>query len=220
MICTARMASAGLNGRIDTTMGPANGPDGRAGDVGAVHRHPHIALDVADRQVVRHQRFLERERAAEHEGDEIVAPMRHDIGRLLHHLAVTPDPVARHVGADIEIDPERGNAGVADVGHADDRTRFGIELAEPVKRRRELFRQDREIALDEAVGDAGRGRRHAGAAGQPRLQARQHLRFAVDCPALSSPDRQSPTALHASTGGAAEFYHARPRYAPTAFPEG
>ncbi len=26
MICTARMASAGLNGRIDTTIGPANGP--------------------------------------------------------------------------------------------------------------------------------------------------------------------------------------------------
>ena len=28
MICTARIASLGLNGRIDTTIGPANGPDG------------------------------------------------------------------------------------------------------------------------------------------------------------------------------------------------
>src|SRR5258708_38038502 len=26
--CTARIASAGLNGRIDTTIGPWNGPDG------------------------------------------------------------------------------------------------------------------------------------------------------------------------------------------------
>ena len=90
--------------------------------------------------------------------------MRHDVGRLLDHLAVAPDAVARQVGADVEVDPERGNAGIAGIGHADDRTGLRIELAEPVKRRRELFRQDREIALDEAVGDAGGGRGHAGAA--------------------------------------------------------
>ena len=94
-----------------------------------------------------------------HEGDEIVAPVRHDVGRLLHHFAVAPDAIARQVGADVEIDAERGNAGIADIGHADDRARLWIELAEPVKRGRELLGQDREIALDETVGDAGRGGR-------------------------------------------------------------
>jgi len=92
--------------------------------------------------------------------------MRQDVGRLVGHLAVAPDAVARQVGADIEIEPERGDAGIADIGHADDRARFRIELAEAVKRGRELFRQDRQIALDEAVGDTSRGGRHAGAAGE------------------------------------------------------
>jgi hypothetical protein len=105
--------------------------------------------------------------------------MRHDIGRLLHHLTVAPDAVARQVGADVEIDAERGDLRIADVGHADDRTRLWVELAKSVKRRRELFGQDREIALDETVGDAGRGGGHAGAAGQARLQARKHLRLTV-----------------------------------------
>ena len=54
-------------------------------------------------------------------------------------------------------------------------TRFGIELAEPVKRGRELFRQDREIALDKTVGDAGGGGGHAGAVGEPRLPARKQV---------------------------------------------
>ena len=71
----ARIASAGLNGRIDTTIGPANGPAG-AGDVGAVHRHVALALDVADRHAVLQQRLLEGERAADDEGDQIVAPVR------------------------------------------------------------------------------------------------------------------------------------------------
>jgi hypothetical protein len=51
----------------------------------------------------------------------------------------------------------------------------GIELAETVKRRRQFLRQDREIALNETVGDAGRGARHAGAAGEPCLPARKQI---------------------------------------------
>jgi hypothetical protein len=99
--------------------------------------------------------------------------MRHDVGRLLHHFAVAPDPIARQVGADVEVEAERGNAGIADIGHADDRARLGIELAEPVKRRGELLRQDGEIALDVSIGDAGRGRGDAGPAGMPGRDARR-----------------------------------------------
>ena len=101
--------------------------------------------------------------------------MRHDVGRLVDHLAVAPDAIARHVGANVEIETERGNSGVADVGHADDRTRLGIELAETVKRRRKLLRQDREIALDKTVGDAGGGPAMPAAAGEPRLPARKQI---------------------------------------------
>jgi hypothetical protein len=105
--------------------------------------------------------------------------MRHDIGRLLDHLAVAPNAITRQVGTDIEVDPERGNVGISDIGHADDGTRLWVELAKPVKRCRELLRQDRKIALHEAVGDAGGGRRHAGTTCQPRLQAREYLPLAV-----------------------------------------
>src|SRR5947209_7464466 len=91
--------------------------------------------------------------------------MRHDVGRLLHHLAVAPDTVARQVGTHVEINAERWDAGIADIGHADDRARLWIELAKSVKRGRELLGKDREIALHETVGDARGARSHAGAAG-------------------------------------------------------
>jgi len=42
-----------------------------------------------------------------------------------------------------------------------------------VKRRPPASPQDRQIALDEAVGDTGRGGGHAGPARQARLQARK-----------------------------------------------
>ena len=128
---------------------------------------------MTDRQTFLQQRLLERERAAEHEGDEIVAPVRHDVGRLLHDLSITPHAIAWQVGADVEVDAEGGNAGIADVGHTDDRARFGIELAEAMKGAGEFFRQDCKIALHEAVGDARRVMGHTGPAGVPRRDARR-----------------------------------------------
>ena len=74
VICTARMASAGFIGRIDTTSGPWNGPAGVGFDRCAVHRHRAIAGHVAQFDAVVDQRLLERERAADGEGDQIVAP--------------------------------------------------------------------------------------------------------------------------------------------------
>src|SRR5262249_62202228 len=121
-----------------------------------------------------HQRFLEGVGAAEHESDEIVAPMRRDVSRLLHHLAVAPDAIARHVGADVEIRPERWNAEIADIGNADNRARLWIELAEAMKGGSVFFRQDREIALHKAIGDAGGGRGHAPPAIAKRLQRRPY----------------------------------------------
>ena len=75
MICTARIASAGFIGRIDTTIGPANGPAGAQAMLVRYIGTRTLQLDVTDRQIVGQQRFFERERAADHEGDQIVAPM-------------------------------------------------------------------------------------------------------------------------------------------------
>src|SRR5262245_26502115 len=71
--------------------------------------------------------------AAEHKGDEVIATVRHVVGRFVDDLAITPNAIARHVGADVEVKSKRGNAEITDIGHADDRARFGIELAEAVK---------------------------------------------------------------------------------------
>src|SRR5262249_28043640 len=61
-----------------------------------------------------------------------------------------------------------------DVGHADDRAWFWIELAKAMEVGRLLLRQDREVALDVAVGDARRRHRHAGPAVEPRPVAGKH----------------------------------------------
>jgi len=206
VICTARIASAGLNGRIETTIGPANGP---AGEQAILVRYIGTRSLRSTWRIGRpsaHQRFLERIGAAEHEGDEVVAPMRRDVGRLVGNLAIAPDPVARQVGADVEIDPKRRNPGIADIGHADDRARLWIKLAKTVKGGGELFGEDREIALHITVGLHRPWCGHAGATIEPRLQARKDF----SRPALFSIARCSSKALRASTGGAGQFYHANP----------
>ena len=76
---------------------------GRRRDRGAVHRHGGIAGDVAQLDSVLEQRLLERERASQHERDQIVAPMPANIGRLVDQLALPEHAVTRQVGADVEV---------------------------------------------------------------------------------------------------------------------
>ena len=59
--------------------------------------------------------MLERKRTTDHEGDEVVAPMRHDVGRLFDEFAVAPDAVTRQIGANVKIDPEGRDTGFADL---------------------------------------------------------------------------------------------------------
>jgi hypothetical protein len=92
---------------------------------------------------VGHQGMLERKRTADHEGDEVVPPMRHNVGRLFDEFAVAPDAVTWQVGANVKIDPEGRDTRIADLGDANDRARLRIELAEAMKRGGELFRQNR-----------------------------------------------------------------------------
>ncbi len=130
VICTARMASAGFIGRIETTSGPWNGP---AGTVSTAVRY----IGTVQSQVMWRssmppstQRLFERKRAADGEGDEIVAPVFDDVGRLVDQRAVAPDAVARQVGADVEILGQVRDARIAGRADADQRARLRIALAE------------------------------------------------------------------------------------------
>ena len=145
---------------------------GCAGNVGAVHRNAQAALDMADWNVVREQRFFKRVRTADHERHEIVAPVRHDIGRLLDQLAVPPHAIARDVRANVQVDTERGNFRIADIRHADDRARLRIELTETMKRGGKFFRQNRKIALHVTGRHAGGRRGRAASAGTPSRNRR------------------------------------------------
>ena len=66
-------------------------PRGPALDRRAVHGHVDVLLDVADRQAGVQQRTVERERAAEQERDEVLAPVRRRVAGLVDELAVAVD---------------------------------------------------------------------------------------------------------------------------------
>ena len=125
---------------------------------------------MAKLDAVLDQRLLEGERAAQHEGDQIVAPVAADIGRLVDQLAAAKHAVARHVGADVEVLAERGKPEVAGRGGRQQRARLGIELAEAQEIARQAHRQDGEVALHVARRNArGLPAERTRADRQPRL---------------------------------------------------
>ena len=107
----ARIASAGDSGRIETTSGPPNGPPARSAMVVRYIAHVAALLDVAQPQAVVEQRLLERERAADHERHQVVAPEVAHVGGLADQLAVAPHAVARDIGADVDVRAERRQRG-------------------------------------------------------------------------------------------------------------
>ena len=128
----------------------------RGRDRGAVHRHGGVAGDVAQLDAVLDQRLLERERAAQHEGDEIVAPMGADVGRLVDQLAVagTPGSAAGRCGcrgpsASVGSRKSPG-AEAASSGQG-----FGLSWQKRRKSPARSRRQNREIALHVAGRHAG-----------------------------------------------------------------
>ena len=157
VIWIARIASAGVNGRIDTTSGPAKRAGRHAADIGAVHRDVRAAGHMAQLDPLLDQRLLERKRAAEREADEIVAPDMANIGRFLDQLAVAPHPVFRQIGADVEILAQSREARVARLGHRQHRAGLWVGLCKPQKIMRQRLWQDDQVRLDIAGGEP-RGR--------------------------------------------------------------
>ena len=91
----------------------------RALDVGSEHRHVAVAGLVAQLEAVLDQRLLEGEGAAQHEGDEVVAPHFLEVGHFLDQFAILPDAVERDVGTDVEILAQHRQAPVAGLGLAE-----------------------------------------------------------------------------------------------------
>ena len=130
------------------------GAGGHAIDVGAEHRDYGIALDVVHRDAGLDQRRLERERAAEHEGNHVVGPKVPHVRRLVDALAVTKYTIARQVGADVDI-TEIGQRGIADRAHADHRAGLRVALAEGREIGRVFLLDDAQVALHIPRRDAG-----------------------------------------------------------------
>ena len=160
-----------------TTAGWSGDPSFEDGAFGAIHRHFHVALDMAHRDAVGDQRLLERIGAADHERDEIVTPPCRHVAGFIDQRAILPHSIGRQIGADVEVGAECRHVRVADVGDADDRARLGVRLAEPQEIRRESRRQDREVALHEPGRDAaGRAMQCVAPAGEPGVAAGTKLR--------------------------------------------
>ena len=152
----ARMAWAGVNGRIDTTIGPRNTPAGRQSMlvryIGTLRPCSTCRTGTPGLQ----QGVLERERAAEQEGDEVVPPVAGDVGRLVDQFAVAEDAVGRHVGAEVGVRGDDAGHRVAGFGHVEQRARLRVALAEEQKVEGQVARHDDEVGLDVAEGEAGR----------------------------------------------------------------
>ena len=147
------MASAGFIGRIETTTCRGTGPPGSSRS----RCDSRVAFKVMWRSWMTavDQRFLEGVRAAQHEGDEVVAPYAPDVGGLVHHLAAAEDAVARQIGADVEVLAERRQLDIAGAEDASNGQGFGLSGQKTQKICGQRRRQDDEVALHIAGRDAG-----------------------------------------------------------------
>jgi len=144
------------------------------------HRDVLAVLHVPEADAGLEQRPLERERAAEQERDEVVAPVRRGVRHLVGQLAVRVDPVAREVGSEIGARGDADGLGRAHVGDLEERARPRVALAEEEEVVGHVLRQHREVRLDVVLT-------------QPRRDARQLAVPDVppDLPRLARVDRHS-----------------------------
>ena len=152
----------GAIGRMETTSGPEKRPGRLALPARPVHRDVDDLLDVADRQPLGLERALERERAADQEADEVVAPVLARVGRLVGDLAVPEGPVARDVGAQVGAGRHLRRLGGTGVGDVEHRARPRVLDAEAQEVEGVGLGQRDEVGLGVAGGEAG---------GRPRVLA-------------------------------------------------
>mgnify|MGYP000565080461 CR=1 FL=1 len=117
---------------------------------------------------------LERERAADDERYEVVAPVVLDILHFGHQLAVLVDAVAREVGGDVAIGGADGGLARAGLRDLEQRAGLGVALCEQQEVVGLLARQHDEVRLRVAGAQAARRRRERARTDQPtRLHRRR-----------------------------------------------
>ena len=156
MIWVARIACCGVIGRIETTSRAAEATSRVARDRGPVHRDVDALLDVPDGQLGRQQRALERERAADQERDEVLAPDVADVGDLVRDLAVAVDAVAGEIGSEVGAGREVARLGVAGVADLEHRARARVGDAEAQEVERVALREHDQVGLRVAGRERGR----------------------------------------------------------------
>ncbi|MNR16008.1 hypothetical protein D3C85_1325740 [compost metagenome] len=109
---------------------------------------------MLERHVGGQQRMLERERATDGEGHEVVTPQLGDAGGLVVLGAVAIDAVHRHIGADIDIHAQVPEDRVARIGHVDHRAGLAVQRAELEEVIGPVARQDHDIGLHVAPRQA------------------------------------------------------------------
>src|SRR6185312_10755701 len=100
------------------------------------------------------------EAAADEEAHEIRAPDVAHIGRLGGQLAVDPDAVAGHVGADVAVGERPGD--LARVEHVEHRAGLGVALGEEEEVPGQVARDGDQVGLRVAVAPARGGGDEAG----------------------------------------------------------
>ena len=169
-----------------------------AREVRPEHRDDPLLLDVPDGHTGLEERRLERERAAEEEGDEVVAPLARDVGHLGGEAAVAVDPVLRDVRPEVRARGDAGRLGVPGVRDLDQGARPGVSLAEDEEIVGLRPGQDDEVRLDVAGREPGGSARVASLAdGLPDLLRRlpelhrvASSRVGVDVPAIMAHGRR------------------------------
>ena len=134
--------------------GTRKGADLLSLNIGLKHGDIPLHLNVANRNARRHQRFLERERAADQKPHIALFPVRRDIGELFGHDTVLIDPVARHIAADISALAHRVGLGTS-FNHFQHRAGKRILLGVALKIGRILSGQNDQVRLGIAPAHPG-----------------------------------------------------------------
>ena len=142
---------------METTQPATERPCRLIGNAGPVHRHVDAFVHVTQRNALTREHLLERERAADREYDQIVAPYFADVGGLLTENAVAIDVVARNVRADVEIAAQRRQIELPGFTDPEQRAGFRIAQAEAHEVLCVGARENGEVGLREVAAITGRG---------------------------------------------------------------
>ena len=170
--CIARMASAGRNGRIETTSFPENRGVGLVSIEVTVHRHVQALFVMPDPQPSLNESLLEGEGAADRERHQIIPPERQKIGRFLSNDSVPEHLILRSIRPDVHIDAQRRKDWIARIGDGEDRAWLGVHLAEQQELAGPVSRQNCQICLHAARGETRRLPRITAAANSARGASR------------------------------------------------